>query len=185
MRRGKRYNGEKQLNLKNSKQKHLAGFINGVLRNVLRTGIKLPEDNNITSLSIRYSCPEWIVKSFMDDYGLQDAVVLLEASLQPPPVIIRVNTLKTTVDDLKDILSKENITVKLTNVDNALEIIGGIDITKSQAYQDGLFHVQDTASQIVVNRLSPKFNERVLDVCAAPGGKTFTMANVPAQATRP
>lgn len=162
--------------IKNSKQKHLAGFINGVLRNVLRTGIKLPEDNNITSLSVRYSCPEWIVKSFMDDYGLQDAVVLLEASLQPPPVIIRVNTLKTTVDDLKDILSKENITVKLTNVDNALEIIGGIDITKSQAYQDGLFHVQDTASQIVVNRLSPKFNERVLDVCAAPGGKTFTMA---------
>ena len=86
------------------------------------------------------------------------------------------NTLKTTVDELKEVLSEENITVKPIDVDNALEIVGGIDVTKSKAYRDGLFHVQDTASQIVVNRLSPTFSERVLDICAAPGGKTFTMA---------
>ena len=162
--------------IKNSKYKHLSGFTNGVLRNILREGTALPSDTDAKSLSIIYSCPEWIVNSFLDDYGLDNTVSLLEYSLQTPPVILRVNTLKTTADDLIDILSQENISAKYAKIENALELTCGIDVTKSVAYSKGLFHVQDIASQTVVNILSPSENERVLDVCAAPGGKTFTMA---------
>ncbi len=162
--------------IKNSKQKHLSGFTNGVLRNILRDGVTLPSSNDIMSLSVKYSCPEWIVKSFVDDYGQQNAISLLEASLQTPPVTLRVNTLKTHTSLLSDILLKENISTKPSVLDNSLQVEGGIDVVKSKAYRSGLFHVQDTASQTVVSILSPNKNERVLDICAAPGGKTFTMA---------
>ncbi len=162
--------------IKNSKYRHLCGFVNGVLRNILREGIKLPEGNDIKSLSVRYSCPIWIVESFINDYGLDDTVQLLEFSLQTPPVTLRVNTLKTNTNDFTEILKRENIITQQASLDNALDVIGGIDVTKCKAYSDGLFHVQDIASQTVVNVLSPKPDERVLDICAAPGGKTFTMA---------
>ncbi len=162
--------------IKNSKQKHLSGFVNGVLRNILREEMVMPDGNDVKALSVRYSCPEWIVDSFINDYGVDNAIQLLEASLQTPPVTLRVNTLKTTTGDLREILLRDGINTKSLRVENALEIIGGIDVTKSNAYRDGLFHVQDTASQTVVSILSPKPNEKVLDVCAAPGGKTFTMA---------
>lgn len=162
--------------IKNSKQKHLSGFVNGVLRNILRDEITLPGDIDAASLSIKYSCPEWIVNSFISDYGIENAINLLDASLQTPPVNLRVNTLKTNADSLKDYLSQENIVAQSLKLDNALGVVGGIDITKSKAYSEGLFHVQDIASQTVVNILSPEPNETILDICAAPGGKTFTMA---------
>ena len=162
--------------IKNSKQKHLSGFVNGVLRNILRAEIVLPSGNNVKDLSVRYSCPQWIINSFITDYGTDNAIKLLESSLQAPPVTLRVNTLKTDINALSDTLLQENISTKLLKFENALEVIGGIDVTKSKAYRDGLFHVQDIASQTVVSILSPNKNERVLDVCAAPGGKTFTMA---------
>ncbi len=162
--------------VKNSKQKHLSGFVNAVLRNILREGAKLPDGNDVKSLSVRFSCPEWIIESFIADYGTYNAVELLEASLQAPSVILRVNTLKTNTDDLIAALLQENIIAKPSILENSLEIIGGIDVTKSNAYRNGLFHVQDIASQTIINILSPTKEERVLDICAAPGGKTFTMA---------
>ena len=162
--------------IKNSKCKHLSGFVNGVLRNILREGTALPSCTDARSLSVVYSCPEWIIESFISDYGLENTIQLLEHSLHTPPVVLRVNTLKCTADALTADLQQENIVAKPSIIENSLEISGGIDVTKSKAYYDGLFHVQDTASQTVISILSPKPNDYVLDICAAPGGKTFTMA---------
>ncbi|MBQ6718097.1 MAG: 16S rRNA (cytosine(967)-C(5))-methyltransferase RsmB [Clostridia bacterium] len=162
--------------VKNSKQKHLAGFVNGVLRSILREGYTIPDGRDVHSLCVKYSCPEWIIESFADDYGIDDTISLLEHSLLTPPVILRVNTLKTDVASLADKLLLEGIATKATSLDNALEIVGGIDVTKNSCYRDGLFHVQDLASQTAVSILNPRENENVLDICAAPGGKTFTMA---------
>lgn len=162
--------------IKNSKQKYLSGFVNAVLRNILRDETKLPDGTDVTSLSFKYSCPECIIDSFITDYGINDTICLLESSLQAPSVTLRANTLKTNAVGLSQILLQEGISVKSLNLENALQVVGGIDITKSKAYRDGMFHVQDIASQTVVSILAPKQNETVLDVCAAPGGKTFTMA---------
>lgn len=162
--------------IKTSKYKHLSGFVNGVLRNILRSDISLPTDNDVKSLSVVYSCPEWIVKSFITDYGTENAVQLLEHSLRTPPVSIRANTLKIDELNLIENLAQEKIIANKTNLENAIEICGGIDVTKCRAYTEGYFHVQDIASQTVVSVLSPKPHSRVLDICAAPGGKTFTMA---------
>ncbi len=162
--------------IKSSKERHLAGFVNGVLRNILRSEIVLPQQKDVHSLSIKYSCPEWIIKGFIDDYGTDNAVALLEHSLLAPPVVLRVNTLKTDTQSLAEKLALEGIKTNSSALDNALEIIGGIDVTSSICYREGLFHIQDTASQTAVKILSPQSDETVLDICAAPGGKTFTMA---------
>lgn len=162
--------------IKNSKEKYLAGFVNAVLRNALRTGFELPNSKDTYSLSIKYSCPEWIVKSFKDDYGDFDAEQLLKYSLCTPAVFVRVNTLKTNTDMLSQLLLDEGIHTEKASVENALKIIGGIDVKRSKCYAEGLFHIQDISSQTVIKVLSPKSDERVLDLCAAPGGKTFTMA---------
>lgn len=162
--------------IKSSKFKHLSGFVNGVLRNVLRTAIALPSGNDVKSLSIKYSCPKWIINSFISDYGLENAINLLEASLQSPPLTLRINTLKTTAEKLLTILVNNNVTAEKIDFDGALKIVGGIDLSNSQSYKDGLFHIQDLASQTAVSIFNPGENESVLDICAAPGGKTFTMA---------
>lgn len=162
--------------IKNSKYKHLSGFVNGVLRNILRSEIVLPDLSDAKSLSVKFSCPEWIVESFITDYGVENTVALLQYSLCSPPVILRVNTLKTDVSTLAERLKEENIDAQILPFENALKVVGGIDIAKSRAYKDGLFHVQDIASQTAVKILSPEENGNLLDICAAPGGKTFTMA---------
>ncbi len=162
--------------IKASKVKHLSGFVNGVLRNALRSENILPNGNDIKALSIRYSCPEWIIDSFINDYGIDDALSLLEATLQAPPVTLRANTLKISADELLSALESEGITAVKNDFDGALEIVGGINISGSEGYKKGLFHIQDLASQTVVRLLNPTENERLLDICSAPGGKSFTAA---------
>ena len=162
--------------IKSSKEKYLAGFVNGVLRSILREKTELPQGDDIKSLEIRYSCPEWIVKSIVDDYGIENAKKYFEHTLLTPPVTVRVNTIKISPDDLILNLAECGVRAQKTPLENSLEIIGGIDVSKNRCYLKGLFHIQDIASQTAVKILSPHKSERVLDLCAAPGGKTFTMA---------
>lgn len=164
--------------IKSSKESRNAAFVNAVLRNVLRSGTELPKGNDIHSLSVRYSCPEWIISSLISDYGTDNTVNLLEESLLPPPLTVRVNTVKINADTLAAELEKEGINTKKTQVDNALCFLKGTDISGLKAYKDGMFYVQDQASQTAVAVLKPKKGSRVLDMCAAPGGKSFTMAQL-------
>ncbi len=162
--------------IKASKVKHLSGFVNGVLRNILRSKIELPDGNDTKSLSIKYSCPVWIIESFIDDYGLTDTLCLMDASLKAPPLTLRVNTLKINTDELLNQLNNEGISAHKVDFDDAIEIIGGISVSESVFYKKGLFHVQDLASQTAISLLKPTHSETVLDICSAPGGKSFTMA---------
>lgn len=162
--------------IKKSRESRNAGFVNAVLRNALRTERLLPEGNSPAELSIRYSCPVWIVESFIKDYGLDTAVALLEESLMAPPVTVRVNTLKTDAEGLKRQFEAEGVTACDGSIKGSLHIKNGIDVSGGNSYKKGLFHVQDEASQTVVGILDPKKGERILDICAAPGGKTFTSA---------
>ncbi len=164
--------------VKASKEKYNASFVNGVLRSFLRTPVSLPCENDTFSLSIRYSCPEPIIKSFVDDYGKDTAIKLLEESLKKPPVTLRVNTLKTDKNSLIKVLEEENIKAARCNISDALNLVSGFDISKSKAYKEGLFHIEDLASQKVIGEIGLKPDMRVLDICSAPGGKAFTMAEI-------
>ena len=164
--------------IKASKENRNSGFVNAVLRSILRAESLLPAGDSIFDLSIRYSCPEFIVKSFLADYGQENTCKLLEASLETPPLTARVNTVKTTTNTLKQSFLAEGIGCSGTDIDDCLVFEKGFDISNNNLYIDGHFYAQDTASQKAVGVLCPQPNERVLDMCAAPGGKSFTMANL-------
>lgn len=159
--------------IKKSKESRNSGFVNAVLRNILRAEYLLPQGESIDNLSVIYSCPCEIIESFINDYGFENTKLLLEESLKPAPLTVRVNTLKT---DIKNFVNNIGVETKLLDINGAVELKNGISIGNNSLYNDGLFFVQDTASQRVVNILNPKSGERMLDMCAAPGGKSFSSA---------
>ena len=154
-----------------------SGLINSVLRKVSTTEVSLPEtDNKIHDLSIKYSCPEQLVEHYVNDYGYIDAEKILESSIGSVSTFIRVNNLKISTDELISQLENENvISKKIENRENSLEIISGA-VFKTECYKKGYFHAQDLASQTCIDFLNPQENEVVFDLCAAPGGKSFTIA---------
>ena len=159
--------------IKRSKESRNSGFVNAVLRNVLREESLMPQGDSVADLSVIYSCPQAIIESLVKDYGKEDAIEILKHSLKPAKLTVRVNSIKTDMESFR-----QNIGVDTTEIEptGALVLNKGIDISNNPLYADGQFFVQDTASQKVVSIFNPKPNERVLDMCAAPGGKSFSIA---------
>ncbi len=155
--------------MKASKLSRNAGFVNGVLRSVLRTEVELPTGDTPEELSVRYSCPLWIAEGFLRDYGLENTKALLEESLRSAPTVLRINTVKA---DMAQIQKEYELK------GNSIELKKGMDIGNSELYKKGYVYAQDYASQRAVEILNPKGGDRVLDICSAPGGKAFTMANL-------
>ncbi len=159
--------------IKKSKESRNSGFVNAVLRNALRAENLLPNGDSVDELSVLYSCPKEIIKSFINDYGIDNTKSLLKESLNPSKLTVRVNILKTDVNEFENLIGVETEDIGL---DGGLILKSGIDIANNELYKKGLFYVQDKASQTVVSILNPQKNSRVLDLCAAPGGKSFSMA---------
>jgi len=156
------------------------GFINAVLRNFQRAGqeLKYPEDDLITSLSIRYSAHESIVMHFIDNYGPEKAKEILEANTVPAKLAVRVNTLKTSAGELEDILITKGFDVYTSELcDNCLYVKGSA-LLNSKEYKQGWFSVQGEESQLAVETLSPAKDSLMLDLCAAPGGKSCAAAEL-------
>ena len=162
--------------VKKSSERFNASFVNAVLRNLIRTETELPSGNSLYDISVAFSCPQWIVSVLVRDYGAEFTKSFLSASLLPPPIFIRVNTLKTTAEKLIKALEKENVKVSVSGFDNTLIIDINGSVEDLTAYKDGLFFVQDISCQRAVEMLDINKNSRVLDLCAAPGGKSFSAA---------
>ncbi|MBO5333392.1 MAG: 16S rRNA (cytosine(967)-C(5))-methyltransferase RsmB [Clostridia bacterium] len=154
-----------------------SGLINSVLRKIASNEIQLPKtDNKIYDLSIKYSCPESLVEHYINDYGYIQAEKILSSSLGSAPLFVRVNTLKVTSKELIFQLKQEGVLAKqVENNETSIEIINGSPF-KSESYKKGYFHAQDLASQTCIDYLNPQENDVVFDLCAAPGGKSYTMA---------
>lgn len=166
--------------IKEMKKTSCAPLVNAVLRNFLRDGKKLYniEELDIQKrLSIVYSVSPDIAKVLIRDYGQDRAEKILEASFRGQSIIVRVNTLMTTADGLVESLMQKGIIAKKSDIlANAIEIDSCGDLTVLDEFKKGMFHVQDTASQLCSLCLMAKENDVVYDMCAAPGGKSFTMA---------
>jgi len=150
------------------------GFINAVLRGVISAGEILPDKNNaLQYLSVKYSYPEWMVKRWINELGEEECEQLLAAGNANPPVIVRVNSLKATEDKLCDTMEFSKMAVE-----GALLYNGKGSLVQYSEFKNGLYSVQDTASQLAVITLAPQAGEKILDVCAAPGGKTTHIAEL-------
>ncbi|MBR3753847.1 MAG: 16S rRNA (cytosine(967)-C(5))-methyltransferase RsmB [Clostridia bacterium] len=154
-----------------------SGLTNAVLRAVSKEGLVLPSDTDkIGYYSVKYSFPEALVKLWIESYGEENAVGIMSCCAGRPPLTVRVNTLRISRDELIDRLEKDGITATQSTVENALNLekCGGIE--RLSGFEDGLFHVQDAASQLCTKALEAKPGDSVLDICSAPGGKAFTCA---------
>ncbi len=164
---------------KENKSAFAASMVNAVLRRVASNGFVLPEgdENSFERMEIEFSCPAWILKMWADSYGLENAKAIALDALNAKNVVLRVNTCKLTADELMEKLKGQGIdAIKSETVENALVLTKQGALERLQAYKDGLFHVQDFASQICCKAVDAKPGETVFDVCSAPGGKAFTVA---------
>lgn len=163
---------------KNNRCAFASGLCNAVLRKIAQRGLLLPDDaDRIKYLSVKYSFPQWLCELWKGSYGEENAEGIMSTASEKPPIYIRVNNLKITTEKLIDVFKSEGVTaVSVKNYENALQISDTGDIEKLQSYKDGLFHVQDLASQLCAQALKAKEDMTVFDVCSAPGGKAFTVA---------
>ncbi len=157
----------------------LTGFVNGVLRGIQRSlsDIKYPDvKKDFTSyVSIYYSYPMWIVKYFETFLTKEEILNICEANSIPHKVSIFVNTLKTTKEQLIQRLTDEGVTLEEGRLENSFIIKEGLSLD-SPSLREGLFLIIDESSIQAVTALNPKAGDTVLDMCAAPGGKSFLSA---------
>lgn len=153
----------------------LSGFVNGVLRSVARGWKNVTFQNE----SVRYSVPEWIIDGWNADYGRDVTEKMLEAFMQPAKITVRTNTQKCTPQELKDRLSQEGVTVEaIEGISYAFALSGFDYLAGLGSFQDGWFYVQDISSMTVAHAADPKKGDYIIDVCAAPGGKSSHLAEL-------
>lgn len=156
-------------------------LVNGILRRAVREKDSLPlpkkEKNAARYYSVAYSLPLATVKHFIGELGEDEAVKLFETFNSQPPISLTVNTLKISVDDFIAELEKQGYTatrVKFSPI--TVTLSGAANPRKIKGFEEGWFYVQDEASAIAALALSAKSGDTVIDVCSAPGGKSFASA---------
>ncbi|MEJ2229767.1 MAG: 16S rRNA (cytosine(967)-C(5))-methyltransferase RsmB [Nitrospirales bacterium] len=159
-----------------------SGFVNGVLRNLLRQPVPPMPDPTVDAtmaLSIRYACPHWLVERWRQSFGFTLAEHLCQQSIGIPPLTIRTNSLRCSRSALLARLVSEEIVAQETAVSPV-----GLTLDKCgnpgalSALRDGWCYVEDEAAQLIPLLLDPQPGDRVLDACAAPGGKTTHLAQL-------
>lgn len=163
--------------------RQLKGFVNGVLRALIREKENImlpdPERKGADYLSIAYSFPHWLTKLWIRRYGFEETEKMLKAFTGEKKLCIRLNRTKTTRDQLKESLQKEGIKAEdHPYLEDAL-LLDRLDrIDRLSSFREGLFYVQDTSSMLALSLAGIKEGMKILDVCAAPGGKSLYAADL-------
>ena len=156
----------------------LKGYVNGVLRSVARgiDSVQYPKEK-MEELSVRYSCPEWVLDLWSGSYDIEVIEMMLRDFQKEKPVTIRCCLNRTTPDELKKRLEAEGVKAEIhPYLPYAFQISGYDHLNDLETFQDGLFVVQDISSMLVAEIAAPSAGAQVLDVCAAPGGKALHVA---------
>ena len=158
------------------------GFINGVLRGFMkkRDQITLPDrEKDIKQfLSVKYSFPLWLIDKWEKEFGIEECEKLLKASNERPKLSIRVNLLKTNRDELAEKLTSLGYEVSEGKHSKRTLHVKGSGLLSEGLFREGYFSVQDEASTVTADTLEARAGETVIDVCAAPGGKSSAVAEM-------
>ncbi len=160
-----------------------AGFVNGVLRNFLRGHKELSKPDAktgaISALAGYWSHPDWLIKRWQDYIGVEEIEALLKANNEAAPLVLRANHLKNTRASLLTLLQSESVDASPTPWSpQGIVVQSKIPVNQLPGFRDGRFQIQGEASQLVAYLLDPQPGERILDACAAPGGKTTHIAEM-------
>ncbi|MBD2245897.1 16S rRNA (cytosine(967)-C(5))-methyltransferase [Nostoc sp. FACHB-888] len=166
----------------------LTGFVNGLLRQYIRLAEKIKGDadplqlpeNPVERLGILHSFPDWIIQVWLEQLGLVETEQLCEWMNQSPTIDLRINPLRTSIEEVEAALQSVGILVRrIPHLPQALRFIGNTgSIQKLPGFKEGWWTVQDGSAQLVSHLLDPQPGEVVIDACAAPGGKTTHMAEL-------
>ena len=165
-------------------KKSAAGFVNAVLRSALRRRNSLPlpprpddpadREAALLYLGVSWSHPEWLVTRWLDRYGFERTETWVQFNDEPAPLTLSVNRLRTTRDAVRKALAQDDVECENTALaPHGLRVVSGNPLRQASHEQ---FLVQDEASQLVPLAVDAQPGERVLDLCAAPGGKTVMMS---------
>ena len=159
----------------------LKGFVNGVLRNISRNkdNITYPDKANETKkyLSVKYSMAEWIIELWNTNMSYEEIEDILAGMKKDKKTYIRCNTLKGSTDYIKKILEEEGVTVtEVSGLSYAYEISGYDYLTALKSFNEGLYQIQDISSMMAGEYVKPSTDSLIVDVCAAPGGKSINAA---------
>lgn len=159
----------------------LKGFVNGVLRNISRNkdNITYPDKAKETKkyLSVKYSMPEWIIELWNTNMSYEEIEDILAGMKKDKKTYIRCNTLKGGTDYIKKILEEEGVTVtEVSGLSYAYEISGYDYLTALKSFNEGLYQIQDISSMMAGEYVKPSTDSLIVDVCAAPGGKSINAA---------
>jgi len=160
------------------------GFVNGVLRSVVRQRNRLPfparpadpgdREMALAYLGVTHSHPEWLVARWLERYGFDVTERWVRFNNEPPRLTLRVNRLRGSRDTLRDSLARDGVETEPTPfAPDGLTVTAGNPL---RAALDGSFVVQDESSQLITQALGARPGDTVLDLCAAPGGKTTAIA---------
>lgn len=168
----------------------LKGFVNGVLRNLAKQKDKLPlpkEEDGAEFYSVKYSMPEWLVEMWLSEYGEKDTAAILEGLLRIHPVSLRfrMDLSKTEIEKLIGQMEEMGACIKPSEIHPLIYTIENIEGVKFlPGYEEGAFVVQDASSAQAVEAADIKEGDFVMDVCAAPGGKSIFAAEKTGKAGR-
>lgn len=168
---------------KGLRREDVVPFINGILRGIAeeRKEVAYPDlqTDPLDHIATFYSHPDWMVRRWIDQWGVEETCALCQADNQIPPLTMRVNTLQGSREEAVNRLHDEKIEALPTPFSPVgLVIKDPPPLSTWGPLQEGWFQVQDEAAQLVSLLLSPQPGQRVLDVCAAPGGKTTHLAQM-------
>lgn len=141
--------------------------------------LKLPE-NPIESLGIIHSFPDWLIQFWLEQIGETETEKLCQWFNQSPTIDLRINPLRTTIDEVETAFKSQNIAVnRIPYLPQALRLNGSIGaIYNLPGYNEGWWTIQDSSAQLVTHLLDPQPGETIIDACAAPGGKTTHIAEL-------
>jgi len=163
-------------------KKGAVSFTNGVLRNINRKqdSVKLPSQKNDIQkfLSIKYSYPLWLVRRFIKYYGLTKTEMILKAGNKRAEVIYRHNSLKKSREEFISLLAEDQIKYKKTFLDSFYRLKAVNNPVKTKVFKSGAAYIQGTSAGLASLLLDPKEDMDVLDLAAAPGGKTSHLAEL-------
>ena len=163
--------------------RNLSGFVNGLLRNIVRKReeITLPDEKKTPYeyLSVRYSIPQWILEKWSESYDYDQVKEMAAGSIRNPETCVRVNLSKISTEEAVQALEKENVTVSQgAYLPYILKIKGYDSLGRLSLFREGALCVQDESSAMVGQIADPKKDDLVVDVCSAPGGKSLHIADL-------
>ena len=161
----------------------LSGVVNGLLRSYIRQAkiedpLKLPADP-ISQLGVKHSFPDWIVEAWLKRLPIESVDKLLAWFNQSPTIDLRVNPLKTSIEEVESAFNDAGVLVqRMPHLPQALRLSSAGVVTDLPGYRQGWWTVQDSSAQLVSHLLDPQPEETIIDACAAPGGKTTHIAEL-------